>query len=346
TISMIAGTSSGIEPVFSLVYTKNVLEGEQLLEINPVFEEYVRSTFEPTKAEAIFREVARTGSCQHIEDIPPAVRRVFVTALEIAPVWHIRMQAAFQEYTDNAVSKTVNFPYSATKKDVEEVFLLAYRLGCKGVTVYRSGSREEEVLVKGQAETKPGSARKTYPRPRPKRTLGVTEQVKTGCGKMYITVNFDQEGIIETFITTGSTGGCQGFAEGVSRLVSLALRANIAPEAIIDQLTSVSCPNFLRRRAKDPSLVGKSCPDIIGRVLSQELTRSDGQKLEEILREALQETTAAVHEDLDMAQGPIPVEDPAEDTELVRRGICPECGSRLQFSEGCLVCRCGFSRCE
>lgn len=343
TISMIAGTTSGIEPVFSLVYTKNVLEGEQLLEVNPVFEEYIRTHFDAEKAESIFREVARTGSCQHIDDIPLAVRKVFVTALEIAPVWHIRMQAAFQEYTDNAVSKTVNFPYTATKKDVEEVFLLAYKLGCKGVTVYRSGSREEEVLVRGQGEGKAGitsKSKKTYPRPRPKRTVGVTEQVKTGCGKMYITVNSDHEGIIETFITTGSTGGCQGFAEGVSRLVSLALRANIAPEAIIDQLTSVSCPNFLRRRARDASLVGKSCPDIIGRILAQELARGDGYRLEQILGEVLEEASAA--DEPEENRGPVAL----DDAELIRRGICPDCGARLQYSEGCLVCRCGFSRCD
>lgn len=344
TISMIAGTTSGIEPVFSLVYTKNVLEGEQLLEVNPVFEEYIRTHFEAEKAESIFREVARTGSCQHIEDIPLAVRKVFVTALEIAPVWHIRMQAAFQEYTDNAVSKTVNFPYSATKKDVEDVFLLAYKLGCKGVTVYRSGSREEEVLVRGQGEGKEAAAKtkKTYPRPRPKRTVGVTEQVKTGCGKMYITVNSDQEGIIETFITTGSTGGCQGFAEGVSRLVSLALRANIAPEAIIDQLTSVSCPNFLRRRARDASLVGKSCPDIIGRILAQELARGHGYRLEQILGSEIFEETCAATAEPEAEKVPTNL----DDAELIKRGLCPDCGSRLQYSEGCLVCRCGFSRCD
>ncbi|MBC7346518.1 MAG: TSCPD domain-containing protein [Clostridia bacterium] len=341
TISMIAGTTSGIEPVFSLVYTKNVLEGEQLLEVNPVFEAYVRQHFDAVRAESIFREVARSGSCQQIEEIPPAMRRVFVTALEIAPVWHIRMQAAFQQYTDNAVSKTVNFPYTATREDVEEVFLLAYRLGCKGVTVYRAGSREEEVLVRGQGEAEGSRARrgKTYPRPRPKRTVGVTEQVKTGCGKMYITVNSDHEGIIETFITTGSTGGCQGFAEGVSRLVSLALRANIAPEAIIDQLTSVSCPNFLRRRARDASLVGKSCPDIIGRILAQELARGDGYRLGELLRQMLEEAGGA--EEPEEKSGPVAL----EDNELLRRGLCPDCGARLEYSEGCLICRCGFSRC-
>jgi ribonucleoside-diphosphate reductase alpha chain len=341
TISMIAGTTSGIEPVFSLVYTKNVLEGEHLLEINPVFEEYVRTNLEPARAEAIFQEVAKTGSCRHIPDIPPDMRRVFVTALEIAPVWHIRMQAAFQEYTDNAVSKTVNFPYTATKKDVEEVFLLAYKLGCKGVTVYRSGSREEEVLVRGKGEAL-AKEKKTYPRPRPKRTVGVTEQVKTGCGKMYITVNYDHEGIIETFITTGSTGGCQGFAEGVSRLVSLALRANIAPEAIIDQLTSVSCPNFLRRRARDSNLVGKSCPDIIGRILAQELARVDGYNLEQVLKEMLEETAASAEDGAEEENRPVNL----DDEELIRRGICPDCGQRLQYSEGCMVCRCGFSRCD
>ncbi len=313
TISMIANTTSGIEPAFSLVYTKNVLDGEHLLEINPVFKDYIRKNFSPEKAEEIFKQVSQTGSCHDIEEIPLAQRHTFITALEIAPEWHIRMQAAFQEYTDNAVSKTVNFPSTATKKDVEDVFHLAYRLGCKGVTVYRSGSREKQVLVTGQGrkgETEP-EAVKIHPRHRPKRTTGVTEQVKTGCGKMYITVNYDQEDIIETFITTGSTGGCQGFTEGVSRLISLALRANIAPEAIIDQLTSVSCSNFLRRKAIDKTLVGKSCPDIIGRVLSQELKRNVEKKEE----------------------------------ELVYSGICPDCGSKLQHSEGCVTCHCGYSRC-
>lgn len=344
TISMIAGTTSGIEPVFSLVYTKNVLEGEHLLEINPTFEEYVRENFSPEQAERIFNQVAATGSVQGIEEIPVAMRKVFVTALEISPVWHIRMQAAFQEFTDNAVSKTVNFPATATKQDVEEVYLLAYRLGCKGVTVYRSGSREDEVMTVGKGggkEKEQATGRKkTYPRPRPKRTVGVTEQVKTGCGKMYITVNSDQEGIIETFITTGSTGGCQGFTEGVSRLISLALRANIAPEAIIDQLTSVSCPNFLRRKAVDKTLVGKSCPDIIGRVLSQELQKDGaGAEVLERLAAELEAAQVACTAADDEYEG-------VEEEDFLRRGICPECRAPLRFQEGCMVCTCGYSKCE
>ncbi|MBE3581732.1 MAG: vitamin B12-dependent ribonucleotide reductase [Thermoanaerobacteraceae bacterium] len=344
TISMIAGTTSGIEPVFALAYTKNVLDGESLIEVNPVFEEYIRTNFSPEIGREIIRQVAATGSVKDIAEIPPDMRRVFVTALEISPEWHIRMQAAFQKFTDNAVSKTVNFPPTATKEDVRRVYELAYQLGCKGVTVYRSGSREQEVLVTGARakDRREGdrSRDKTYPRPRPKRTIGVTEQVKTGCGKMYITVNYDQEGLIETFITTGSSGGCSGFTEGVSRLISLALRANIAPEAIIDQLTSVSCPNFLRRRATDKGIIGKSCPDIIGRVLARELKnwQEFGTNLEANLAAAWEEISATLE---GCRQDN---ERPSED-ELIRQGICPECGSRLRHQEGCVTCSCGFSKC-
>ena len=348
TISMIAGTTSGIEPVFSLAYTKNVLDGAALLEVDSVFEDYVRLNFPPEEAETILQQVAQTGRLQQVSSVPAPMYRVFITALEVSPIWHIKMQAAFQAYCDNAVSKTVNFPVTATRQEVAEVFRLAYQLGCKGVTVYRSGSREEEVLLSGNQ--KPGTLEgqklenKTYPRPRPKRTIGVTEQVKTGCGKMYITVNSDQEGIIETFITTGSTGGCSGFTEGVSRLISLALRANIAPEAIIDQLTSVSCPNFLRKKATNKYLVGKSCPDIIGKVLTDELTAQSKKTTEEIvslIEQTIQEIGATV--------GSNCLNESTEEiieTDLIRQGLCPECRSPLHFAEGCLTCICGYSKCS
>jgi ribonucleoside-diphosphate reductase alpha chain len=347
TISMIAGVSSGIEPAFALAYTKNVLDGASLVEVNPVLQSYLEANFSPENNEAIIKRIASGESINNIEQLPPEIKRVFVTALEITPEWHIRMQAAFQSYTDNAVSKTVNFPNGATAAEIRHTYELAYQLGCKGVTVYRSGSREQEVLQSGttKPDTKTVNSTKTYPRPRPKRTCGITEQVKTGCGKMYITVNYDQEGLIETFITTGSSGGCSGFTEGVSRLISLALRANIAPEAIIDQLTSVSCPNFLRRRATDKSIVGKSCPDIIGRVLSQELHKwqHDGayQMPTDFCTRALAEISAALE-----SQQPVfePLT-PAEEADLIRQGICPECGSSLHFQEGCVNCNCGFSRC-
>jgi ribonucleoside-diphosphate reductase alpha chain len=149
---------------------------------------------------------------------------------------------------------------------------------------------------------------------------------------MYITVNYDQEGLIETFITTGSSGGCSGFTEGVSRLISLALRANIAPEAIIDQLTSVSCPNYMRRRATDKDIVGKSCPDIIGRVLAQELKnwQQYGPQLSTSISAAWEEVCATKEN---------------REEELIKKGIGPECGASLRYQEGCVTCTCGFSKC-
>jgi len=346
TISMIAGTSSGIEPAFSIAYTKNVLDGASLVEVNPVFQDYINKNFNPKEVAEILAEVAKTGSVQDMKNIPAAMRRVFITALEISPIWHIRMQAVFQRHTDNAVSKTVNFPNSATTEDVKAVYLMAYHLGCKGVTVYRSGSREEEVLVAGNKTKSPEvfkPCQKTAPRPRPKRTIGITEQVKTGCGKMYITVNSDQQGLIETFITTGSSGGCSGFTEGVSRLISLALRANIAPEAIIDQLTSVSCPNYLRRKATDKNIIGKSCPDIIGRVLIQEMSQPlhvVDQTEETIKQKELTDAFDEICATLMPSHS-----NKTEEEKLLRKGICPDCKSKLQFAEGCLSCNCGFSKC-
>lgn len=337
TISMIAGTSSGIEPVFSLAYVKHVLDGEQLVEINPVFKRLL-DTLEPAKRSAVISKVIETGSLQAVQGIPERWKKVFITALEISPEDHIRMQAAFQKYCDNAVSKTVNFPYTATKEDVRQVYLLAYKLGCKGVTVYRSGSRANEVLTIGKGEKKAPAQDKIYPRARPKQTVGITDQVKTGCGKMYITVNSDDQGLIETFITTGSSGGCSGFTEGVSRLISLALRANIAPEAIIDQLTSVSCPNFIRRKATDASIVGKSCPDIIGRILYQQLKASN-QYQEDIkqLFQACRDEYCATSETACTGN--------LSEDDYIKLGLCPECKAPLRFAEGCLSCQCGFSKC-
>jgi ribonucleoside-diphosphate reductase alpha chain len=349
TISMIAGTTSGIEPAFALAYVKNVLEGEKLAEINPVFEEYLKNNFEEEEARRVLDEVTTTGSVQNIENMAPETKKVFVTALEIEPFWHIRMQAAFQAYCDNAVSKTINFPYEATKEDIKNSYLLAYESGCKGVTVYRVKSREKDILSAGHIEDFGSNAEKIFPRPRPKRTVGITEQVKTGCGKMYITINFDQQGIIETFVTTGSTGGCSGFTEGVSRLVSLALRANVAPEAIIDQLTSVTCPNYLRRKATDKTIVGKSCPDIIGRLLQRELNLrkniTDNTEEEHlILEEALKENMRTCNEEKNDYEGEIYAS--YGESKLLKMGICPECYSPLRSIEGCLSCTCGYSRCS
>jgi len=150
TISIIAGCSSGIEPLFAVAFIRNVMEGTQLLEVNPHFEKIARD--EGFYSEEMMNKVARHGSIQRLKEIPEDVKRIFVTAHDVAPEWHVRMQAVFQKYTDNAVSKTVNLPQDVTIKDVENVFWLAYRLKCKGITVYRYGSKLEQVLYIGAFE--------------------------------------------------------------------------------------------------------------------------------------------------------------------------------------------------
>lgn len=144
TISIIANCSSGIEPLFAVVYVRNVMDNTELLEANPGFEEEARR--KGFYSETLMRDIAKKGSVQSIEDIPAEVKEIFVTAHDVTPEWHIRMQAAFQKWVDNAVSKTVNFQKDATIKDVEDAFMLAYRLGCKGVTIYRDRSKREQVL--------------------------------------------------------------------------------------------------------------------------------------------------------------------------------------------------------
>jgi ribonucleoside-diphosphate reductase alpha chain len=215
TISIIAGCSSGIEPLFALAFTRNVMDGTELIEVNPLFEEFARSRgfYSPE----LMNKTAETGGLHEIHGVTEDVKRLFVTAHDISPECHIKMQAAFQKYTDNAVSKTVNFPNGATVEDVAEVYTLAYRLGCKGVTVYRDGSRDVQVLTRGSekqgAEPAPVSepAPEPYhkPKPRGEVAFGVTKKIKTGCGNLYITINEDPEGRpFEIFTQIGKAGGC------------------------------------------------------------------------------------------------------------------------------------------
>ena len=220
TISIIAGTSSGIEPVFAISYIRNVMDDDKLAEVHPYFEEIAkqRGFYSPE----LMRTIAERGSLQEIEEIPEELRRVFVTAHDISPEFHIRMQSAFQESTDNAVSKTVNFAKSATVDDVRAAYDLAYRLGLKGVTIYRDGSRAGQVLSTGAAQ-KPEA--KLSPRERPEITQGITQKIRIGCGNLYVTVNYDRTGICEVFTNVGRAGGCPSQSEATSRLVSMSLRA-------------------------------------------------------------------------------------------------------------------------
>ncbi|MEW6215693.1 MAG: vitamin B12-dependent ribonucleotide reductase, partial [Nitrospirota bacterium] len=190
TLSIIAGCSSGIEPLFAVSFVRTVMEGTKLIEVNPYFEKVAKER--GFWSRELMEKIADKGSIQEFDEIPSDIKAVFVTAHDITPREHVTMQAVFQKFVDNAVSKTVNFPHDATPKDVEDVYLLAYKLGCKGVTVYRDGSREEQVLTKGKTKVGSqwsavsGQTAKIIPRKRPEVIRGTTRLMKTGCGNLYV----------------------------------------------------------------------------------------------------------------------------------------------------------------
>lgn len=259
TISIIAGASSGIEPLFAVSYYRTVLDGTKMVEVNPYFKKVAKEKgfYRPE----LMEEIAKEGSIRHLEGIPEELKTLFVTSHDIAPDWHIRIQAAFQRHTDNAVSKTINFPEEATPDEVRTAYLLAYREGCKGVTIYRYGSRETQVLNL----SKPAEGPKINPRPRPTRTRGVTERINTGCGKLYVTINEDERGYCEVFAQMGKTGGCASSQiEATGRLISLALRSGVGMDSIIRQLSGIRCP--LPAWVNGHQVL--SCPDGVSKVIA------------------------------------------------------------------------------
>jgi ribonucleoside-diphosphate reductase alpha chain len=346
TLSIIAGCSSGIEPLFALTFVRKVMDGAELVEVNPVFERVADAR--GFRSDALMKEIAEHGGCTGIKTVPEDVQRVFVTAHDITPEWHIRMQAAFQKYTDNAVSKTVNFPHSATQDDVRNVYLMAYRLGCKGVTIYRDGSRDEQVLHSGAtdkarkaaashavtvASASPELAEEKKPRHRPAFTQGVTQKIPTGCGNLYITINEDEEGICEVFSTMGKSGGCAASqSEAVSRMVSLSLRSGVSIDSIIKQVKGIRCPS--PAWGEGGSIL--SCPDAIGRALERYMKDTIG-------RHHAHKPRIAVQLAGQMASG---CGATGSKNHLGLCPECPDCGGLLEFGEGCAFCRgCGFSKC-
>ena len=324
TISMIADTSSGIEPQFSLAYVKNVMDGEKLIYVN----KYLQKALEEKGIynKKLLEEILTRGSLACIEDIPEELQKVFQTAHDISPEWHIRMQAAFQKYTDNAVSKTINFPNSATVEDIQSAYELAYHLGCKGVTVYRDGSRESQVLYLGtQMTTSEKTDQKVAPRTRPEITKGITQRLETGCGHMYVTINTDAQGACEVFIQMGKVGGCASAQlEAIARLVSLALRSQIKIESITRQLKGIRCQSPMWNKGK----MITSCGDAVGQALEQFVTfYTKGQ----------------------IPSGEFSAENENPDSpKQFGNGfaLCPDCGNTIEHTEGCLKCpACGWSKC-
>ncbi len=331
TISIISDCSSGIEPLFALVYTRHVMDNDRLLKVNPEFEIALKE--KELYSDKLIEQIAAEGSCKHSDDIPEDLKRVFVTAHDVAPEWHIKMQAAFQKFVHNATSKTINFPNSATVEDVKESYLLAYKLGCKGTTIYRNNSREEQVLNIGDttseidAQRIPDNMQVVFkPRPRPKVLRGSTTNVLTGCGTLYVTINEDEEGnIFEVFMQMGKSGGCAASQlEAIGRLISTSIRAGVDPEAIIKQLKGIRCPSPSWEKGGTRIF---SCADAIARVVEDRIREKEAQ-----------DSNSA--EDIKKVSVPVM----AKGGNVV--GVCPDCGSSLVHEEGCLKCMsCGYSKC-
>ena len=340
TLSIIAGVSGGVEPVFAFAFIRNVMDGDELIEVNPLLRRRLEER--GLYSDELMKKVIAQGSLQHIEEIPQDIKDVFVCAHDVSPQWHIRMQAAFQKHTDNAVSKTVNFPHSATREDVDKVYRLAYELGCKGVTIYRDGSRGSQVLNIGkvskeaksdeapQAAPSPAQQQnRLEPRPRPAVTMGITEKVKIGCGNLYVTVNYDENGICEVFTNTGRHGGCPSQSEATARLVSIALRSGIDVQTIIGQLKGIRCPSTIRQ----PGMKVTSCPDAIARAIEKVMRSQNGGQMPSAVQEMERELNQG-------AQGE------EMDHSIAGMRFCPECGAPVVHEGGCVICRqCGYSKC-
>ncbi len=343
TISIISGpTSSGIEPNYFLSYFRNVLDGERLLEVDPAFEYFAKK--EGFYSQELIKKIASGESIQKMDEVPERAKRIFKTAMDISFFWHIKMQAAFQESTDNAVSKTINLSSSAELEDVKESYLLAYKLGCKGLTVYRDGSRTGQVLTVEKKEEKKEEENKKasvpYPKPRPEVILGTTTKVTTGCGNLYITLNEDESGnFFEVFTQMGKAGGCAASQlEAVGRLVSLALRGGIDIKVIVEQLKGIRCPSPSWHKGKKIF----SCSDAISRALEKR-GREQKNKADSSQKETRSFSSAGKNEVAAKAE--------LQTAKVVKTlpnvvGVCPGCGYALRHQEGCLLCdACGYSKC-
>lgn len=316
TISIITGCSSGIEPHFAISFVRTVMDNTRMIEVNPYFEKIAkeRGFYSPK----LMERIAKVGSIQEFAEIPEDVKNIFITSHDVAPEDHVRMQAVWQKHVDNAVSKTINLPHDATVDDVRESYTSAFKLGCKGVTVYRDGCRADQVLTTGATETAdkadsaPSDGGGLLPakiKERPEQLEGVTIKIKTGYGNLYVTINMLEGEPFEVFAQIGKSGySTMADTEAICRLVSLAFRSGIPVKKVIDQLKGIggSSPIF-----GNGGLIS-SIPDAIAIVLHNLF--GNGKAIEK-------------GRDLSFE-------------------FCPDCGARVEHESGCIVCRgCGYSKC-
>src|SRR3989475_682199 len=375
TISIIAGCSSGIEPLFAVAFMRNQA-GVLMPDVN---EDFVRlAQHEGWYSDALMQRIAAAGHI-HFDEVPAKWQRVFVTAHDVTPEWHIQMQAAFQEFTDSAISKTCNFANDATEDYVEKIYRYAYKLGCKGVTVYRDASREMQVLstgstakkVKEQAtggaeedgqrelaealgrvaeldaelertrarlhDAEAENLQRRAKRSRPDLLKGSTRRVETPLGTMYVTITEDEKSQpFEVFISLGKAGGAlMADVEAIGRLISLALRSGIPMTEIYRQLRGISSD---RAVGLGPSKV-LSVPDAIGIAIEKWMQDKQG-----VQQDLLGAAAPPLREVVPGQGGPAAVRAGEPQQDFI--GACPDCGSQLAFAEGCAKCHvCGFSEC-
>jgi len=321
TIGLIAGASQGIEPIYSVVTKRSqmsgALEGIELMEVYPLLKEAMVNKGIDLSLD---NEEVLNLSINKFLGMNSNNKRIFITAHQIGYEWHIKMQAAFQKHTDNAVSKTINMVNSATVEDVRNAYLLAWELKCKGITIYRDGSRDKQVLTDPTGKKAPSKVeiQLRKPRKRPAVTTGVTKRINTGCGWLYCTVNSDKNGPIEVLLQLGKAGGCASAQlEAIGRLISTSLKNNVEIDKIIRQLRYIRCPS----PRINEGLHVFSCADAIASVLAEVI---NGKPIKNFDDQNLPKYFSAANSD----------------------GQCPECGEVLTFQEGCLMCRiCGFARC-
>jgi len=388
TISIIAGCSSGIEPLFAVAFMRNQA-GVLMPDVNEDFLAIARA--EGWYSVDLMRRVAEAG---HIDfpEVPEKWQRVFVTANHIKPEWHIRMQAAFQEFNDSAISKTCNFANDATEEYVEEIYRLAYRLDCKGVTVYRDGSRDMQVLSTGttakkvqeqatstgQAQARPDllattadlhgqlaeaeaentrlrrmvheleaeNLQRRQKRSRPELLRGATRRLETPLGTLYVTITEDDRGQpFEVFMSLGKAGGAlMADVEALGRLISLALRSGIPINEIYRQLRGISSDRVI---GLGPNKV-LSVPDAVGIAIERYMQAKQGIQ-EELLPGSAAQLVQALAPGAAprvAAAGPGGEQMVFGGLQQTLSGACPDCGSQLEFAEGCMKCHvCGFSEC-
>lgn len=336
TISIIAGASSGVEPLFALVFMRTVMDKTQMIEAHSYFTEIAKK--EGFYSEDLMKKISEKGTVRGISGVPDKYQRIFATSHDVTPEWHIRMQAAFQKYTDNAVSKTVNFSHEASEEDVRKVYMMAYDLGCKGVTIYRDGSREEQVLSTIKKKKTGMDTGVLKPRERPKVITGVTGRVDTGCGALYVTINSDRFGPFEMFANLGKGGGCAAAQiEALARQASLAMRSGVDPWQIVKQMKGIRCPNPKSAPLGMAEQSVLSCPDGMARALERHLMGESPSIEEDKTTAPTLDFYSADHENGN---------EEAEDEGMIV-GVCPECGNSLVYQDGCSICHsCYYSKCS